>query len=239
MPEVFNAVALGIVTSLVLLLLPIALVAVAVPYAVMRMRDVRGEHHDPQLGLKVAYHFFFSLGILLILIGLTVNVADLIIDEKPAAGPQFGVPVMPVPVRANPKTDGRFLTPAMRTGWALVSSGLVFAVVFGLATQLGTNVRRFPAVRRVFVGWRLVVAGIAVVAAVTTLLVWLFMKDQPDNKMYEIALATLAVWAPTLAVHVFLMQRYAKAEYYVPLRSKAPPPKAMDDEEEEDEDEEE
>ena len=133
MPEVFNAVALGIVTSLVLLLLPIALVAVAVPYAVMRMRDVRGEHHDPQLGLKVAYHFFFSLGILLILIGLTVNVADLIIDEKPAAGPQFGVPVMPVPVRANPKTDGRFLTPAMRTGWALASSGLVFSVVFGLA----------------------------------------------------------------------------------------------------------
>jgi hypothetical protein len=204
----------------------------------MRMRDVRGEHHDPQLGLKVAYHFFFSLGILLVLVGLTVNVADLIIDEKPAAGLQFGRPVMPMPVPANPKTDGRFLTPNMRTGWALASSGFVFSIVFGLATQLGTNVRRFPAVRRVFVGWRLVVAGIAVVAAVTTLLIWLFMKDQPDNKMYEIALATLDVWVPTLAVHVILMQRYAKAEYYVPPRSKAPPPKAINDEEEdEDEDE--
>jgi hypothetical protein len=224
----------GIVSLVVLLAIPAALLSVAVPYAVMRMRDVRGEHHDPQLGLKVAYHFIYSLGILLVLVGLTVNVADLIIDEKPA-GPQFG---MPVPVRANPKADGRLLTPTMRTGWALAASGLVFTAVFGLATQLGTNVRRFPAVRRVYVGWRLVVAGIAVVVAVTTLLYWLFMKDQPDNKMYEIALATLAVWAPTLAVHVFLMQRYAKAEYYVPPRSKAPPPKAMDDEEEEEDEDE-
>jgi hypothetical protein len=211
-----------------------ALVGVAVPYAVLRMRDARGDYHDPQLGLKVAYHFFFSLGILLVLVGLTVNVADLIIDDKPAQRPQFGVVGMPMPVPANPKADGRLLTPNMRTGWALVSSGLLFAVVFGLSAQLGTNVRRFPAVRRVFVGWRLVAAGIAVVAAVTTLAVWLFMKDQPE-KLYEIALATLAVWAPTLAVHVFLMQRYAKAEYYVPPKAKTPPrPVIEEDEDDED-----
>jgi hypothetical protein len=141
------------------------------------------------------------------------------------------------PVRANPNADGKFLTPAMRTGWALASSGLLFSVVFGLMVQLGTNVRRFPAVRRVFVGWRLVVAGIAVVAAVTTLAVWQFTKDPPDNRIYEGALATLAVWAPALAVHVFLMQRYARAEYYVPPKSKVLPRPAVEEEEDDEDDE--
>jgi hypothetical protein len=217
--DVFGGLAFGIITVLMFLLLPMALVAVAVPYAVLRMRDVKGDHHDPQLGLKVAYAFFFSLGVLMVQLGLTINVADLIVDDNKApaaAGPQLGPGLMPVqPVRAN-RADGRLLTPAMRTGWAVASSGLVFAAVFGLATTLGTNVRRFPAVRRLFVGWRLMVAGLAVVAAVTTLLIWLFQKDPPDNKAYEVALATLAVWAPSLAVHVFLMQQYAKTEYYVP-----------------------
>jgi hypothetical protein len=220
MLDVLGGLAFWFLSVFAVLLLPMALFGIAVPYAVLRMRDLRSEHHDPQLGLKVAYH-----------LGLTINVADLIIEDKPAvAGPQFGMPV-----RANPKADSWLLTPNMRTGWALATSGLLFAVVFGLAAHLGTNIRRFPAVRRAFVGWRLMVAGIAVVAAVTTLLIWLYMKDQPDYKIYEIALATLAVWAPSLAVHVFLMQRYAKTEYYVPPKSKTPPPKVVEDDEDDEE----
>jgi hypothetical protein len=225
--EVFGGIAFGILTAVVFLLFPMALLAVAVPYTVLRMRDVRGEHHDSQLGLKVAYGFFFSLGILMIHIGLTINVADLIIGDTPpgvGAAPQFGPGV-----RQN--RDGNpLLTPTMRTGWGVVASGLVFGVVFGLATILGTNVRRFPAVRRLFVGWRLMAAGLAVVSAVTTLLIWLFQKDPPDNKLYEIALATLAVWAPSLAIHIFLMLHYAKTEYHVP-RSKAPPTRVKEDDE--------
>jgi hypothetical protein len=213
-----------------------AIPSVAVPYAVLRMRDTTGENHDPQLGLKVGYHFFFSLGVLMIQLGLTVNVADLLIDDNnAAAAAQFRPGFAPQPLRA-PRTDSRLLTPAMRIGWAVAASGLVFAVVFGATSILGTNVRRFPAVRRVFAGWRMMVAGLAVVSAVTVLIVWLFLKDKPDNKMFEIALATLAIWAPSLAVHVFLMQRYNKKEYYVPPKSKVKPPVVEEDEEDDEDD---
>jgi hypothetical protein len=236
--DIFGGLAFGALFALMFLLLPMVLFGVAVPYAVLRMRDAKAEHHDQQLGLKVAYHFFFSLGVLMVLLGLTINVADLIIDDKGPAAPaglQFGpglAPMQPAP-RAK-QADGRLLTPAMRTGWAVATSGLVFAVVFGMTTIFGTNVRRFPAIRRMFVGWRLMVAGVAVVSAVTTLFVWIFSKDQPDNKSYEVALATLAVWAPALVVHVFLMQRYAKTDYYVEPKAKnrVPLPDENDNDEE-------
>jgi hypothetical protein len=227
----------GFAVILIVAVLPfLGLVGVAVPYAVLRMRDAKSETPDPQLGLKVGYHFFFSLGVLLVHLGLTVNVADYLIEENaPGAPAQFGPNFGGMqPVRANKGADGKLLTPTMRIGWALTASGFLFAVVFGIASLLGTNVRRFPAVRRTFVGWRMIVCGLAVLAAVTTLLIWMFQKDNPDNKTYETAIATLAIWAPSLAVHLFLMQRYSK-EYHVPGRTKPAPPRPVDDEEDDDE----
>src|SRR5262245_43032249 len=63
------------------LLIPLALLGLAIPYAVIRFRDARGESQDPQVGIKCALYFFFSLALLLFETGLTIIVVDLMLDR--------------------------------------------------------------------------------------------------------------------------------------------------------------
>src|SRR6266480_4939613 len=113
------------------------LLALAIPYMMLRLREARSAQQDPQLGLRTALYFFFSVGILLVLNGLTVLVVDMMTDRKPAAapkpaGPGFGV--MPAPV-AQPAEE--FPNSAQRTGAALVLSGIAFTLLhLGLVKAL-------------------------------------------------------------------------------------------------------
>ena len=56
---------------------PVLLVGVGASYAALRSRDAKADHPDPELGLKVAYHFLLTLGVLIAHAGLTVNLFDL------------------------------------------------------------------------------------------------------------------------------------------------------------------
>ena len=51
------------VLAVVMIVLPGFMLALAIPYAILRMRDARGGRPDPQLGFKVAMNYFFSLAL--------------------------------------------------------------------------------------------------------------------------------------------------------------------------------
>ena len=54
-------------------LLPFFLLGLAIPYAILHSRDSRGLERDPQLGLKTALYFFYSVSILMVLTGLSIT----------------------------------------------------------------------------------------------------------------------------------------------------------------------
>src|SRR5262245_61349972 len=58
------------------------LVGLAFPYLVLSLRDTRNEERDPEIGLKSALYFMFSLSILLVLSGLTIIVVDVLEDRS-------------------------------------------------------------------------------------------------------------------------------------------------------------
>jgi hypothetical protein len=208
----FGAFALGSLFFGLVMGLPFLFLGAAAAYLALRSRDAGSDVQDPELGTKTSYCFLFTLGIILVHIGLTVNLFDLIdSDRQPAPQPNFGFG-QPQPVRGD--ADGPFLTATMRTGWAMVLSGLVTAVLMLTLLKLGTNDRRFPAARRVFVGFRVILLGTVVLIAFTTLVVVLFQKETPTGGTFEAALATLAVCTPSLAIHVFLLRLYSRLPYH-------------------------
>src|ERR1700682_4197694 len=57
-----------------------------VPYLLVRARDRRSEHHDPQIGIKAALYFFYSLALLVLLNGLMIVVLDMMqVSQLPPA----------------------------------------------------------------------------------------------------------------------------------------------------------
>jgi len=181
----------GLVTlaAYVYLVLPFLLSVLLVGYLVLRMRDNRSEDHDPQLGLKAGLHFFFSLSILLLLSGLTVVVVDALTAEKAAPG-----------------SDWR---QAQRTGWALVVAGGLLSLLHFACLQAATNDRRWPAARRLFLGWRFAMHGLVVVAALTALVVVLFQKDFGDKDARKGLFGVLFVWLPSWVLHLALLCLYS------------------------------
>src|SRR5262249_23219051 len=91
-------------------LTPVLLVTLAIPYAILRIRDGRNRTPDPHLGFKVAMHYFFPLSVLLILYGLTAVVVDMMART---ADQPFG-----------PDAD-EFPTDAQRAGFGMILSGAV------------------------------------------------------------------------------------------------------------------
>ena len=129
----------------------------------------------------------------------------------PGFNPQFNPP---------PRNDDVFGSLSQRVAWPLVISGLLFSFVSLILVKMGTNDANYPAVRRTFVGLRLSIAGLVVMASLTFLIVLLFQKDLQNMQPYAWAVGLLAVWAPTTAIHAFLLKLYAKQPYYVPPKPK-------------------
>ena len=229
-------------------LLPMALIGLAFAYLALRIRDAKADPPDPELGIKSAYYFFVTVGVLLALTGLTISVADFLADafEGPAAKQQkFNPPGGPFGQPGMGQGNDPLDTVSQRLAWPLIISGSLFGVLGVLLVKIGTNDARFPAARRTFAGLRLAVCGMNAMAAVTLLILLLFQKDQPnrggamqlmtETKPLAYAIGAIAVWLPATAIHIFLMGQYGKLPYYVPPKAKKKVTYIEDDEDEEDE----
>jgi hypothetical protein len=194
-------------------LLPAILMLVALVYVSLRVRDAKSEHPDPELGLKTAYWLLYTIGLVIAHFGLTILFAhwlEALEISGPAGfrgGGNFGRPMM-----VNDSWSQ-----ASRTGWAMVTAGSLIALAFYLIGRLGTRDREWPAVRRVFTGGRIAIAGLVVTLSFTFLVAMQFQKDIPPGGIYESALAALAVWLPSMAVHVFLFRWGGTPDYHVPI----------------------
>ncbi|HYT93565.1 MAG TPA: hypothetical protein VEL76_32905 [Gemmataceae bacterium] len=170
--------------------IPLVLLSLAIPYAILRLRDSRNPTPDPQLGFKVAMQYFFSVSLLLVLFGLTTIVVDLILRT---GGPRFGPEDFP--------TEGQ------RTGFAMILSGGIFALIHFLCLVTLTSSPFNSPVRRTFLGCRVAVHGLMVLTAGTMLLIGLFQR--PGGGADEIRrsmLGILLVWTPSWIVHLVLLR---------------------------------
>jgi hypothetical protein len=195
-------------------LAPLLFLALALPYAVLRLRDAQNRHSDPQLGLRAAQHFFFSLGILLVLTGLTTIVVDLVQQAMapprgagfaPPFGQPFGQPFRQGPPRSEIPND------AQRTGAAFILSGILFAGMhFALLLPLSRERRPSPS-RRMFLGCRFAVHGLVMLFALTGLLTVLFQRSDPNRDaalmdLRNAFIGVLLIWMPSWAVHFVLLR---------------------------------
>jgi len=171
--------------------IPIALLSLAFPYAVLYLRDSRSEDHDPEIGLKAALYFVFSLSILLVLSGLTVIIISLLMESE-----SFG-----------PSRSLSAYSQDLRIGFAMMVSGFAIGL-FHFVIILGfTNDRRFPAARRVFVGWRLAVHSVVVLIAFTWLVIQVFQERVSWEELKPM-FGILLVWGPSWLIHLLLMRFY-------------------------------
>jgi hypothetical protein len=184
-------------------LAPVFLLGLAIPYAILRVRDAQMERRDDQVGIKAGLYFFLSLAVYLILGGSTVIAIDLT-KEKTHAQPQ-------------PEAIARMLDAnafeALRFGGALIVSGALLLAVHFALIRFMTNDARFPATRHVFNGWRFAISGFVVMITFTSLVVFVFQKDIGTIDPKRAALATLFVWCPAWLIDLALLVSRRKLPY--------------------------
>lgn len=192
----------AVFSGVLILLLPILLLGLAIPYAVLRIRDSRSDDPDPQVGLKSALHFIYSLSILLIVTGITVLVVDALQEKnkQPVGRPGFG---QPQPA-AKPPTE---FNTQQRTACALIVSGFAIGLLHLLLILGFTNDRRRPEVRRVFVGWRMAIHAVMVLATFTLLVIQVFQKEVQWESIKP-TLGTLVVWGVSWVIHLVVLYIY-------------------------------
>jgi hypothetical protein len=141
---------LPLVSSLFYVLIPLAPIA----YVFIKWRAARNnEPHDRDLGIKVVFYYFQTLGYHLILIGLVLLSVGLL--------------------------KGR-LNDEAKTGVALILSGAIVYAVHALAIQTrfkGDPVRIVP---RFYSGFNVLVAGLIAMVCLTACILILF-NDRIDN----------------------------------------------------------
>jgi hypothetical protein len=194
-------------------LMPYLLLALAIPYVVLRVYDSPREDHDPEIELKTVLYYFFSLSVLLLLIGLTGLAVDLIQDAEKSSFVQLF---------RNPSNLSR----VQRAALALLSIGFLGSLFHLVMLFALTNSRTFPEARRVFVGWRLLFHSL-VVLVVFGVVVTNAAQEEADEKQLRVWLGILLVWIPSWFLHFVLLKLY---------RVPAPrfrPPEIREEEEEE------
>jgi hypothetical protein len=191
---------------------PLVLLSLAFPYAVLRLRDAHSKEPDPHLGFKAAQGYFFSLAVLLVLTGLTLIAVDVLLP-------------LGVPGSARPE----FPSPCQRTGAALIVAGGLFTLIHGL---LGLTLRdpQGPSpVRRVFLGCRFAVHGVVLMVTLTALLVMLFQRRDGLHESGAVTqarnffLGVLLVWGPSWLVHLILFRLASVPPYPGPRETEWTP----------------
>jgi hypothetical protein len=198
-------------TVTALLALPL-LLGLAIPYAILHYRDSRGPERDPQLGLKTALYFFFSVSVLVFLLGASIIGVETL-NELQLFGPVGGGGGV-ARARAG-------FGPAKRLGAALMFAGFTFGLVQFVLIHMATNNRKFPLVRRVFGGWRMVIAGMVMLTSFILLVQLLFQENVQPNAIQD-AFAVLCVWTPAWLIDLILLrtrsQQYPVEEEPIPER---------------------
>ena len=200
MPDLGRLSSLVVGTTFVVLVLPTVLSFLAIAYAVLRVRDNGSEEHDPQIGIKAALHFFHSLFLLMMLMGLTIISVDVLTKEDWGVQSARGGPNHPL------------FTPAQRNGIALTFTGLVGSLLHLVLLVSFTNDRRWSAARRTFMGARFAVHGLVVMTCVTAL-VLILVQDNVEIQNPKALLAIMVVWVPSWIIHLVLLILYSKQPY--------------------------
>jgi hypothetical protein len=166
-------------------LIPLLLLGLAIPYAVLALRDGREVERDPQVGWKSVLYFILSVCILQILTGLTILLIDLMTETVPA------------------RRSG--LNDAQRAALGTMIAGFLFGAVHLLLILQASNARRFPAARRVFLGARLAVHSLVVLGSLTVLLMQMMAVDVRAETL-KTTFSILLVWTPSWIIHLLLMR---------------------------------
>lgn len=197
--------------------------AAVVIYIVVRWRDSKGTRHDAQVGTKVVLHFLMSVSIFVTVSGGSVIVVDQLLRVITDGGLR-GFPTSPsvqrlrdpYNTRSQPTSSkSKLLSPATRTGLGMVVAGTLLGLFELWLLHSRTNDRRWPAVRRSFVGSRTVVHGLVVTAALTGAFVIGFQETtdgsgEMKKNMLTTCLGLLTVWGGSLAVHLSLLFIYSR-----------------------------
>jgi hypothetical protein len=186
------------------LLFPVLLLGLAIPYAVLRLGEQKSEEPDPQLGVRTALFFFFSLSVILALSGLTIIAVDFV-QERGLGFRRGGGRGWPM---AEFKLNSEF-TEQKRLGMGLVVGGGIFGLLHLVLLALLRGNRRWPAARRVFNGWRLAIHGLVLLSTFTALAV-VFLQENPQMQTVRTLVAILTVWVPAWVIDLFLLRLRSK-----------------------------
>ncbi|QEL16086.1 hypothetical protein [Limnoglobus roseus] len=203
--------------------LPTVLMIVALVYVALRVRDARSDTPDPDLGLKTVYWMLYTFGVLTFHVGLTVLAVHVVQGGSADSPPLPPVrPQFPLNIGQPPPPPATEWSAVSRTGWAFITAGVVVAGAFYLTGTRGTRNREWPTVQRVFTGGRIALAGTVSILAFLALIVIVFQKDEASSGVYETCLGILAVWLPSLAIHIFLFRWGGTPPYHVPAEVPTP-----------------
>lgn len=210
---------LGIFAAAGVACAPLMLLALAIPYAIARLRT--DGPVDPQLGLKVALYFFISASMLLALSGATLIAADLLArDAAPAKSAEEGVGGPPVfsgagfgrPISSGGGSSGFNVT--CRVGVALMISGIIGWIAHHLMLKRTTAANQ-ARVHRTFVGFRFAIAGLTLCGAVTLLIVLMLQENafvRPSLNSIRSVIGVVIVWLPAWLLHLGLMFQASRGQ---------------------------
>jgi hypothetical protein len=176
-------------------LLPLLILAAGAIYGVCRLRE-RSEAPDPHIGIKTAHHLFYTAGLFLLLIGVSVIAVEMMFLDAPIGGRRPDIFPGGFGFR-----EPFFERMSVRIGLAVMLVGGAFALLHRLLL-LATNDGKLRSVGRAFLGFRFAVTGILVMVLLSVILSMLFQKEfpgaDPGSRFREIKpfLGMLIVWLP-------------------------------------------
>jgi hypothetical protein len=202
----FYGVGFAVAASACLSILPVVLLALAVPYTVIRLKAESPV--DPQLGAKVVFQFFFSAGVLVALAGLTTLAVDWMTREaRPPEEMENAIGRITI---RELWEEGFNVT--QRVGLGLLLSGLIVSAVHALLIQASSVAHRHR-VRRTFVGWRFAIHGVIVMILLSVLLILILQQGAFKNPLVAAVRAVnaaLLVWTTSWVIHLGLLLELAR-----------------------------
>jgi len=148
-------------------------------YFIFRYRSAQEGQRDPHIGGKTALHIFFSIGVLMVLGGITGLTVDLLTDPGEGQG------------------GASALT---RSSAAFVVSGLIISACGFAALRRATNDVAYPMVGRLFIGLRFALSALIAFSAMT---MWfqIWFAEGDSGEVGRTMFGVMVVWLVSTGVH--------------------------------------